>query len=67
MEHSTEIVEVFYKAFKSLKKEERKQLAIRIIVDTEISDDWLDHILIEKAKKEPGQDVALDEFVKNQQ
>jgi len=65
MEHSIEIVEVFWKAFKSLKKEERHQLAARILVDAEISDDWLDHIIIERARKEPGQDMALDEFLKH--
>ena len=66
MEYSAEMVEVFWKAFKSLKKEERRQLATRIMIDEEVSDDWIDHILIERARKEPGQDLTLDEFLDSQ-
>lgn len=66
MNPSTEMVEVFWKAFKSLKKEERRQLATRIMIDEDLSDDWIDHILIERARKEPGQDLTLDEFLDSQ-
>lgn len=51
MEHSTEIVKLFWKAFQSLKMEERKQLATRIMVDADISDNWFDYILMRKNGK----------------
>jgi len=63
LEYSNELVEVFYKAFKSLTKQERHLLATRILIDEEVTDDWIDHILIERARREEGPDVALDEII----
>lgn len=66
METDDAIVEVFWKAYQGLKKKERRQVASRILMDIDISEDWIDHVLIERARHEPGKDMSLDEFLASQ-
>lgn len=63
MEKTDAIVEVFWKAYQGLKKKERQQVVSRILRDFDISDDWIDHVLIERARNEPGKDLSLDGFL----
>jgi len=58
------ITEVFWNAYIGLPKRLRNILVRRIIVSETISEDWLDHILIERAKRERGQDITLAEYIK---
>lgn len=60
------IVEVFWKAYQGLKKKEQQQVASRILMELDVSEDWIDHVLIERARNEAGKDVSLDEFLSNQ-
>jgi hypothetical protein len=62
----TEIVEVFWRAYQGLRKKERQQVASRILMDQNVSEDWIDHVLIERARNEPGKDVSLDNFLARQ-
>jgi hypothetical protein len=63
MEPEDAIVEIFWRAYHGLKKKERQQIANRILMDPDIAEDWIDHVLIERARNEPGKDVSLDEFL----
>jgi hypothetical protein len=63
METEDAIVEIFCKAYQGLKKKQRQQVANRILMDLDISEDWIDHVLIERARNEPGKDLSLDEFL----
>lgn len=63
MEKNDAIVEVFWRAYQGLKKKEQQQVASRILMDRNVSEDWIDHILIERARIEPGEDISLDKFI----
>jgi type IV secretory pathway VirD2 relaxase len=64
MESSNAIVDVFWSAYLNLKNGQKRQLARRILLDSEMPEDWIDHALIERARKEPGKDVSLELFLK---
>ena len=55
-------VEVFWRAYGTLKRAERAALAERILRDRDVVEDVFDHFLIEKAKKVQGKSVTLDEY-----
>jgi hypothetical protein len=63
MESSNAIVEVFWNAYQTLKSGQKKQLARRILLDSEMSEDWIDHALIERSRREPGRDMPLESFL----
>lgn len=56
-------VEVFWKAFGTLRSAERLALAERILRDRRMLDDIYDHFLIEQSKKEKGKSITLDEYL----
>ena len=58
------IVEVFWQAYESLNKNQRKSLASRILVEEELSEDLIDHILIERSRREKGEDISLEKYLK---
>lgn len=64
MESSNAIVDVFWNAYLNLKNGQKRQLARRILLDSEMPEDWIDHALIERARKEPGKDLQLESFLK---
>ena len=66
MEKDDAIVEIFWRAYQGLKKKERQKVASRILMDLDVSEDWIDHVLIERARNEVGKDVSLDEFLSSQ-
>lgn len=55
-------VEIFWRAYGTLKPGERQELAERILKDRNLLEDFGDHMLIEKAKRVSGKSVALKEF-----
>ncbi len=63
MKNQEDFVEVFWKAFKSLDKKSKELLAARILSDEEFSEDWIDHILIQRSRAEKGQDVSLQDYL----
>ena len=63
MRQKDAIVDVFWKAYQGLGKKQQRQIASRIIMDSEISDDWIDHVLIQRARQEAGEDVTLEAFL----
>ena len=67
MESKDAIVDVFWKAYQGLGKKQQRQIASRIIMDSEISEDWIDHILIERARQESGRDIPLEKFLRAQE
>jgi hypothetical protein len=64
MESSNAIIDVVWNAYLNLKNGQKKQLARRILLDSEMPEDWIDHALIERSRKEPGKDVPLESFLK---
>ena len=56
-------VEVFWRAYETLKPEERQELAQRILKDRKLLKDLADHLLIEKAKQVKGRPVTLKDYV----
>lgn len=56
-------VEIFWRAYETLKPEERQALAERILRDRKLLEDLGDHVLIERAKRVKGKPVALGEYV----
>lgn len=56
-------VEVFWRAFETLKPAERRALAERILRDRKLLEDLGDHLLVERARRVKGKPVTLDEFV----
>lgn len=47
-------VGVFYKTFRSMDSDARRQLALRILKDEPILEDLYDHFLIQEAERERG-------------
>jgi hypothetical protein len=64
MESSNAIVDVFWNAYLNLKNGQKRQLARRILLDSDMPEDWIDHALIERARKESGKDMPLESFLK---
>ena len=59
MTTSEATVEVFRRAYETLKPKERQELAERILRDRKLVEDLADHVLIEKAKRVRGKSVTL--------
>ena len=55
---------MFWQAYESLNKKQRKSLASRILVEEELSEDLIDHILIERSGREKGEDISLEKYLK---
>jgi hypothetical protein len=55
-------VEVFWRAYETLKPAERQELAERILHDRKLLEDLVDHALIEKAKRVKGKPVTLSDY-----
>lgn len=56
-------VEVFWRAYETLKPAERRALAERILRDRKLLEDLADHVSIERAKRVRGQSVTLGEYL----
>lgn len=56
--------EVFWTAFKALPKRERQAIVARLVEDEEFIEDLMDIALIEEARREPGEDVSLHDYLK---
>jgi len=59
-------VEVFFTAFKALRSKEREAFIGRIINDHKLSEDLIDIVLIEKAKKAKGKPVSARAYFAKQ-
>lgn len=55
--------DVFYTAFKSLNRKQKDALLAKMLKDPEFKEDLVDLALIEEARKEPGEDVPLEEYL----
>ncbi len=55
--------DVFYTAFKSLNRKQKDALLAKMLKDPEFKEDLVDLALIEQARKEPGEDVPLKEYL----
>ena len=53
--------EVFWTAFRSLPKKERKAVVERLIKDKEFMEDLIDIVILEQRRKEPSR--PLDEYL----
>jgi hypothetical protein len=62
MTTSEATVEVFWRAYETLKPGERQELAERILRDRKLVEDLADHLLIEKAKRVRGKPLTLAEY-----
>ncbi len=56
-------IEIFWRAYETLKPGERQVLAQRILTDRKLLEDLFDHMLIEKAKRVQGKPVTLNEYL----
>lgn len=56
-------IEIFWRAYETLKPIERQALAQRILRDRKLLEDLFDHMLIEKAKRVKGKPVTLNEYL----
>jgi hypothetical protein len=64
MESEKNFSEIFWQAFASLSKKTRQSLAARILIEENLSEDWIDHVLIERSRNEKGKDVSLEDYLK---
>lgn len=55
--------EVFYTAFKALSRKQKDALLAKMLRDPEFKEDLVDLALIEQARKGPGKDISLDEYL----
>jgi len=55
--------EIFWTAFKALSKKEQEAVLARLLQDEDFAEDLIDIALIEEARREPGQDVPLREYM----
>jgi len=55
--------EAFWTAFKALSKKEQEAVITRLIQDDDFVENLLDIALIEEARREPGQDIPLREYI----
>ncbi|MDD5453313.1 MAG: hypothetical protein PHZ21_03415 [Candidatus Bipolaricaulis sp.] len=58
--------EVFWTAFKALPKKEQEAVIARLLRDEEFAEDLLDIALIAQARREPGEDVPLRDYLAHQ-
>ncbi|MBI4288879.1 MAG: hypothetical protein HY671_10675 [Chloroflexi bacterium] len=61
-EHVETSVEQVWEEYSKLRPAERKIVAERILLDKEVSEDFIDHVLIKKAKQVKGKSVSLEEY-----
>ncbi|MDO8635922.1 MAG: hypothetical protein Q7R34_06715 [Dehalococcoidia bacterium] len=54
--------EQFWEDYSKLKPADRRAVAERILLDKEVSEDFIDHVLIKKAKQVKGKSVSLEEY-----
>ncbi len=62
MTESEAIGEVFLKAFRALKEQQRNEVLQRLLSQRQIKEDLLDIALIEAAKAESGQDISIENY-----
>ena len=55
--------DVFYTAFKSLNRKQKDALLAKMLKDPEFKEGLIDLALIAQARKEPGEDVPLKEYL----
>ena len=55
-------VEVFFTAFKTLKKSDKQAFLEKILTDPKLKEDLVDIALIEKAKKTKGSPIPAKEY-----
>lgn len=55
--------EVFWTAFKALPKREREAIIARLLGDKEFVEDLMDIARIEQARREPGTDISLRDYM----
>lgn len=60
-------VEVFWKAFQTLNEVQKEQFVRLLIEEEDILEDILDIELIKKARQEPGENILLDDYLKQRQ
>ena len=58
--------EVFWMAFKALRKKERAVVVSRLLSDEEFREDLMDIALIAQARHEPGEDMPLQDYIAQQ-
>ncbi len=54
--------EQLWEEYSKLKPADRRAVAERILLDNEVTEDFIDHILIKKAKQVKGKSVSLQEY-----
>lgn len=54
--------EQVWEEYSRLKPADRKAVAERILLDKEVSEDFIDHVLIKKAKLVKGKPITLQEY-----
>lgn len=55
-------VEQFWEEYSKLKPADRRAMVERILMDNEVSEDFIDHVLIKKAKRVKGKSMSLEEY-----
>jgi len=55
--------EIFWTAFKALSKKEQEAVLARLLQDEDFVEDLIDIALVEEARREPGQDAPLREYM----
>jgi len=58
------MVEVFMKAFRGLRKRQRRRLIELLMQEKEFAEDFFDLALVRMAREEKGEDVSLDEYMR---
>ena len=58
------MVEVFMKAFKGLKKRQRRKFIGLLMQEKEFAEDLFDLALIRMAREEKGEDVSVEEYMR---
>ncbi|MBI2859283.1 MAG: hypothetical protein HYX90_09420 [Chloroflexi bacterium] len=53
---------VFWRVYETLQPIGRRALAVRILRDRKLLEDFIDHALIEKAKRVRGKSLTLNEY-----
>lgn len=54
---------VFWTAFKALPKREQEAIVVRLLGDKEFVEDLMDIARIEQARREPGEDTPLRDYM----
>ena len=59
--------EIFWMAFKALSKKEQEAVLARLLQDKDFVEDLIDIALIEEARREPGQDMLLRDYIRKRE